>query len=200
MKCPNLSSFFTRCWDTTAVICEDLATSLEQIILRQARYGAPRVFLYGKDLDDRTLATRHAYRTASRAAGTSSFAPDGAGRHRQMVRQPRRPRSTRTAFGLPSVAFQLRHIARSLDRFCCYAEGNPLTQDQLAALASEMETSGTRESIFSELEASLDNTRQRLDAIVRQPLETPISDRTQAPCPPRWQDCWSTPRNTPSAT
>jgi hypothetical protein len=26
-------------------------------------------------------------------------------------------------FGLPSVAFQLRHIARSLDRFCCYAEG-----------------------------------------------------------------------------
>ncbi len=78
-------------------------------------------------------------------------------------------------FGLPSVAFQLRHIARSLDRFCTYAEGNPLSQEQLAALASEMENSGTREPIFSELEASLDNTRRRLDAIVRQPLETPIA-------------------------
>jgi uncharacterized damage-inducible protein DinB len=77
--------------------------------------------------------------------------------------------------GLPSVAFQLRHIARSLDRFSTYAEGNPLTQDQLAALASEMENSGTRDAIFRELEASLDNTRRRLDAIVRQPLETPIA-------------------------
>ncbi len=76
---------------------------------------------------------------------------------------------------LPSVAFQLRHIARSLDRFCTYAEGNPLTQGQLAALASEMESSGARDAIFSELEASLDNTRRRLDVIVRQPLETPIA-------------------------
>ena len=57
-------------------------------------------------------------------------------------------------FQLPAVAFQLRHIARSLDRFCCYAEGTPLSQQQLAALASEMDNSGTRESIFSELQAS----------------------------------------------
>ncbi len=35
-------------------------------------------------------------------------------------------------FQLPSIAFQLRHIARSLDRFCCYAEGVPLTPQQLA--------------------------------------------------------------------
>jgi uncharacterized damage-inducible protein DinB len=78
-------------------------------------------------------------------------------------------------FGLPSVAFQLRHIARSLDRFCCYAEGIPLNDQQLAALAGEMESSGTRDSIFSELEASLENTRRRLEAIVRQPLETTIT-------------------------
>jgi uncharacterized damage-inducible protein DinB len=77
-------------------------------------------------------------------------------------------------FGLPSVAFQLRHIARSLDRFCTYAEGHPLNQEQLTALANEMENSGTRDSIFTELEASLQNTRRRLDQIVRQPLETPI--------------------------
>jgi uncharacterized damage-inducible protein DinB len=78
-------------------------------------------------------------------------------------------------FGLPSVGFQLRHIARSLDRFCTYAEGIPLTQDQLAALASEMDNHGTRESIFTELEASLENTRRRLDEIIRQPLDTPIA-------------------------
>ena len=78
-------------------------------------------------------------------------------------------------FGLPSVAFQLRHIARSLDRFCCYAEGVPLNPQQLAALASEMGNSGTRDSIFSELEASLETTRRRLDVIVRQPLDTPIA-------------------------
>jgi uncharacterized damage-inducible protein DinB len=78
-------------------------------------------------------------------------------------------------FGLPSVAFQLRHIARSLDRFCCYAEGSPLNPQQLAALASEMVNSGTRDSIFSELEASLENTRRRLGVIVRQPLDTPIA-------------------------
>jgi uncharacterized damage-inducible protein DinB len=78
-------------------------------------------------------------------------------------------------FGLPSVAFQLRHIARSLDRFCCYAEGVPLNEQQLAVLASEMANDGTRESIFSELEASLENTRRRLDVIVRQPLDTLIT-------------------------
>jgi uncharacterized damage-inducible protein DinB len=73
------------------------------------------------------------------------------------------------------VAFQLRHIARSLDRFCCYAEGKPLTEQQLADLASEMENSGTSDSIFSELEAGLETTRRRLDGIMRQPLETPIA-------------------------
>jgi uncharacterized damage-inducible protein DinB len=78
-------------------------------------------------------------------------------------------------FGLPSVAFQLRHIAGSLDRFCTYAEGTPLNQDQLAILASEMENNGTHESIFNELEQSLEKTRRRLDAIVRQPLDSPIA-------------------------
>jgi len=36
--------------------------------------------------------------------------------------------------GLPSVAFHLRHIARSTDRLLSYAEGNQLTAEQLAAL------------------------------------------------------------------
>jgi uncharacterized damage-inducible protein DinB len=76
---------------------------------------------------------------------------------------------------LPSVAFQLRHIARSLDRFCTYAEGTPLSSEQFAALASEMNGEGTRDSIFSELQESLERTRSRLDAIIRQPPDLPMS-------------------------
>ena len=78
-------------------------------------------------------------------------------------------------FELPSIAFQLRHIARSLDRFCCYAEGIPLTEVQLAALASEMDSPGSRESIFGELEQSLEKTRQRLGPIARQLPDKPVA-------------------------
>ena len=51
---------------------------------------------------------------------------------------------------------------------------HPLSPDQFKALASEMDGAGTRESILSELEESLDRTRQRLDAIVRQPPDLPL--------------------------
>jgi hypothetical protein len=78
-------------------------------------------------------------------------------------------------FELPSIAFQLRHIARSLDRFCCYAEGVPLTQEQLDTLASEMDGVGSSEAIFGELEQSLEKTRQRLGAIVRQLPDKPVA-------------------------
>jgi len=79
------------------------------------------------------------------------------------------------AYQLPSVAFQLRHIARSLDRFCTYAEGTPLNPEQFAALASEFDATGNREGIFSELHESLARTRQRLEAIGRRPLDQPVS-------------------------
>jgi uncharacterized damage-inducible protein DinB len=78
-------------------------------------------------------------------------------------------------YNLPSVAFQLRHIARSLDRFCSYAEGAPLTPQQFKDLASEMDESGTVASIFGELDESLNKTRRRLDALVRQPPDLPVS-------------------------
>ena len=32
-------------------------------------------------------------------------------------------------FGLPSAAFQLRHLARSLDRLLTYAEGRSLSEE-----------------------------------------------------------------------
>ena len=41
--------------------------------------------------------------------------------------------------GLPSVAFQLRHIAGSVDRLLTYAEGHDLNEAQLADLRREAE-------------------------------------------------------------
>src|SRR5260221_13774757 len=48
-------------------------------------------------------------------------------------------------FGLPSVAFQLRHIARSVDRLLTYAESGELSLDQIALPKSESDDSGTSE-------------------------------------------------------
>jgi uncharacterized damage-inducible protein DinB len=44
--------------------------------------------------------------------------------------------------GLPPVGFQLRHIARSLDRLMTYAEGSPLSEAQLVALRLERQAEG----------------------------------------------------------
>jgi uncharacterized damage-inducible protein DinB len=68
-------------------------------------------------------------------------------------------------FGLPSVGFQMRHIARSLDRLLTYAEGRQLSDGQLEALESEMEASGSREMIFGEFERGIESAMQRIEAI-----------------------------------
>lgn len=63
--------------------------------------------------------------------------------------------------GLPSVAFQLRHIARSLDRLLTYAEGRPLNERQLAALQTEMEPD-TLAAIWSEFHAGMRAAMERV--------------------------------------
>jgi uncharacterized damage-inducible protein DinB len=68
-------------------------------------------------------------------------------------------------FGLPSVAFQMRHIARSLDRLLTYAEGRKLSDQQLEALESEMQPSGSREIVFAEFEGGMDSAVERIRAI-----------------------------------
>lgn len=69
-------------------------------------------------------------------------------------------------FQLPSVAFHLRHIARSLDRFFTYAAGRPLNGEQRAGLATEMDpptrAGESTEAIFSEFMAGLEGARKRL--------------------------------------
>jgi uncharacterized damage-inducible protein DinB len=71
-----------------------------------------------------------------------------------------------TPFGLPSVAFQMRHIVRSLDRLLTYAEGRQLSYEQLDALEAEKDApAGSRETLFGEFERGLDGAMDRIKAI-----------------------------------
>jgi uncharacterized damage-inducible protein DinB len=69
------------------------------------------------------------------------------------------------------VAFQLRHIARSLDRLLTYAEGNELEFGQLEALRCEMESGGSREELLGELEAGLTRSEERVSRLGSGDLE-----------------------------
>ena len=62
-------------------------------------------------------------------------------------------------FGLPSVAFQVRHMARSLDRLLTYAEGLRLSDVQLDELASERVASA---DTAREFETALSSAMQRV--------------------------------------
>ena len=67
--------------------------------------------------------------------------------------------------GLPSVAFHLRHIARSLDRLLTYAEGRDLSELQLAGLKTEIDSGATRDALFLELSSALTNSMTRVRAL-----------------------------------
>ncbi len=64
--------------------------------------------------------------------------------------------------GLTSVAFHLRHIARSIDRLLSYAEGKQLTAEQLAALKAEQAGEETLAELLAEVEASFSNAAERV--------------------------------------
>jgi uncharacterized damage-inducible protein DinB len=66
--------------------------------------------------------------------------------------------------GLPPVAFHLRHMARSLDRLLTYAEGRCLSDQQLAAMKTEMDPGATRDAVFSELTSALAKSIIRVQA------------------------------------
>ncbi len=56
-------------------------------------------------------------------------------------------------FGVASVAYQMRHMVRSLDRLLTYAEGRRLSAEQLSALAGEMPEGATGVELFQEFRA-----------------------------------------------
>jgi uncharacterized damage-inducible protein DinB len=73
--------------------------------------------------------------------------------------------------GIASVAFHLRHIARSLDRLLTYAEGNQLSPEQLLLMKSEMETAGSRNELMAELVVAIAKSGKRIRAFLPAQIE-----------------------------
>ena len=64
-------------------------------------------------------------------------------------------------FGMASVSFHVRHIARSLDRLLTYAEGAALSPAQMKKLRSEMEV-GAREATLMEFAEGMEVAATRV--------------------------------------
>jgi len=67
--------------------------------------------------------------------------------------------------GLTSLAFHLRHIARSTDRLLSYAEGKPLSQEQLTALKSEKLGDETLAMLLADVEFAFVNAAERIKVL-----------------------------------
>ncbi len=74
--------------------------------------------------------------------------------------------------GLPSVAFHLRHIARSTDRLLSYAEGNQLSSEQLAALKGEQSGEESLAVLLAEVEVSFSNAADRVRVLAAANFDT----------------------------
>ena len=75
--------------------------------------------------------------------------------------------------GLPSVAFQLRHIAGSLDRLLTYAEGHSLSSQQLGALQVEANPDGSVKKVLAELEEAISHGSLRIRALASEDTALP---------------------------
>ena len=75
--------------------------------------------------------------------------------------------------GLPSIAFQLRHIAGSLDRLLTYADGRALSEEQLQALKAEANSQGTAKELLAELEAAISRGSVRVRALASEDPSLP---------------------------
>ncbi len=74
--------------------------------------------------------------------------------------------------GLAPVAFQLRHMARSLDRLLTYAEDKPLDEAQIAALRTEREPALASE-VMAEFRSGLQRARERVRAFTPEQFAEP---------------------------
>ncbi len=75
-------------------------------------------------------------------------------------------------YGLPTVGFHLRHIARSVDRILTYAEGNALTSEQLALLKAEQLGEESLESMLGEVSIAFASAGDRIGLLALMDLET----------------------------
>jgi len=100
---------------------------------------------------------------------------------------------------LAPVAFHIRHIVRTLDRLLTYAEGRPLSSEQLVALKTELDPGATNAELFSEFRKGIDDAMGRLRAFAGADLEQPAPSDAKD-CRRPWAACWSTAPTTRSAT
>lgn len=84
--------------------------------------------------------------------------------------------------GLTSVAYHLKHLARSADRLLTYAEGGQLSPLQLEALKAEDTGSETLAQILAEVEAAFSQAAERIRTLATAELGTARSvGRKQLP-------------------
>jgi uncharacterized damage-inducible protein DinB len=74
--------------------------------------------------------------------------------------------------GLNSIAFLLRHIARSTDRILTYADGGQLSAEQFAAYKAEQDGSESLAALLAEVEVSFSNAADRIRVLATANLET----------------------------
>ena len=74
--------------------------------------------------------------------------------------------------GLPSVAFHLRHIARSTDRILTYAEGGQISAEQLTLLKAEQSGEGSLAALLSEVEVSFSDAADRVRVLATADFNT----------------------------
>ena len=74
--------------------------------------------------------------------------------------------------GLTSVAYHLRHIARSTDRLLTYAEGLQLSAEQLADLKAERGGEETLAELLAEVEVSFSNANERIRVLATADFDT----------------------------
>jgi uncharacterized damage-inducible protein DinB len=77
--------------------------------------------------------------------------------------------------GIASVAFHLKHIARSVDRLLTYAEEKSLSDEQRIALKDELNPDAEPVQVSKELTIALAHARTRVRALVGSDLEAPRS-------------------------
>ncbi|MBS1815911.1 MAG: DinB family protein [Acidobacteria bacterium] len=83
---------------------------------------------------------------------------------------------------LPSAAFQMRHIAGSLDRLLAYAEGNVLSTEQLKHLKAEADPGRSKEASFIAFHEAIAHSLARVANFIHSnPEEKRTVGRAQLP-------------------
>ena len=74
---------------------------------------------------------------------------------------------------LPSLGFQLRHIAGSVERLTTYLMGEQLMPEQIAALKQEAEPGASLDELLAAVDAALSASEARIQSIQPEQIHEP---------------------------